>query len=68
MSNLSQQNSSQNLCTEGFSNDKVKCDDDESEKTNFSSLLKGSKNENESINAKKSIKTRVSTRLFSFKL
>ena len=52
MSNLSQQNSSQNLCTEGFSNDKAKCDDEENAKTNFSSLLKSSKTENESINAK----------------
>ena len=57
MSNLHEQNSSQNLCTEGFSTDKRKCDDDEddSDKTNFSSLVKGPKIENESLNSKKDL-------------
>ena len=56
MSNLqNQQNSSHNLCAEGFSSDdKSKCDDeDSSEKTNSNSLIKDSKEEDKSKNNKK---------------
>ena len=48
MSNLHQQNSSQNLCVEGFSTDKGKYNDEDSEKIDFNSLINCPKTGNES--------------------
>ena len=48
MSNLHQQNSSQNLCVEGFSTDKGKYNDEDSEKIDFNSLINCPKTENQS--------------------